>query len=246
MDYILDSLDGIPERARVAFVEHEGKFKFDPNKIDDYKELKSTIEKERTAAKEAKAELSKFAGIDPEASRKLQAMFENNEEAQLIAQGKTEEAFQKRYEKRQEAVAAREQELQAKIDAAESRANAYKDRVLDDAFRSAASQIPDIHQSAVDVMLLGHLRTIFSLDDNGHAVQKDKNGNIVIGKDGKSEFSVKEYLEGCRPTMPYLFKVNSSGSPQTGKQISGVTKDLSGMKPTDRLTAAREASMQRK
>lgn len=194
---------------------------------------------------EVKSLKEQYAGIDPEASRKLQAMFENNEEAQLIAQGKTEEVFQKRTEKWRQEEDRIKQELNDKIVAAESRANAYKDRVLDDAFRAAASQITDIHQSAVDVMLLGHLRTIFSLDENGHAVQKDGSGNVVLGKDGKTPFSPKEYLEGCRPTMPYLFKVNSSGSPQTGKQVSGVTKDLSGMKPADRLTAARE-SMQRK
>ena len=246
MDYIVDNLDGIPERAKIAFVEENGKFKFDPSKIDDYKELKASIEKERTAAKEAREALKKFEGIDPLKTKEFMAKFENDEEAQLIANGKIDEVFQKRTEKWRMEEERQKKELGDKITAAESKASAYKDRVLDDAFRSAAGKITDIQSGAVDEMFLGYMRGIFALDDNGNAVQHNSDGSVVIGKDGKTPYSPLEHIEGLRATKPWLFKVMSSGSSATGKQQKVGGKDFSNLPPVERLTAARAAAAGRK
>ena len=246
LELIVDTLDSVPEALKDMYVASEGKFKLDVNGIEDTKGLKSALEKERQAAKEAREALRKFDGIDPLKTKEFMAKFENDEEAQLIANGKIDEVFQKRTEKWRLEEERQKKELGDKIAAAESKANTYKDRVLDDAFRSAANKISDIQTGAVDEMLLGHLRTIFALDENGRAVQYNEDGSVVIGKDGKSPYSPEEYLEGCRATKPWLFKVTSSGSPATGKPQKVGGKDFSNLPPIERLTAARAAAAGRK
>src|SRR3989304_2911677 len=246
LELIVDTLDAVPEALKDMYVASEGKFKLDVNGIEDTKGLKSALEKERTAAKEAREALKKFEGIDPLKTKEFMAKFENDEEAQLIANGKIDEVFRKRTEKWRLEEERQKKELGDKITAAESKASAYKDRVLDDAFRSAANKISDIQTGVVDEMLLGHLRTIFALDENGRAVQYNEDGSVVIGKDGKSPYSPEEYLEGCRATKPWLFKVTSSGSSATGKQHKVSGKDFSSLPPVERLTAARAAAVGRK
>ena len=239
-DYIIDSLDGIPERARGAFVEHEGKFKFDPSKIDDYKELKGSIEKERQAAKEAKAELAKYSGIkDPEQYKNLMSRLENDEEARLIAEGKISDVIAKRTEKQREESDRQVKEAQSKAEAAEARAMAFQGRVLGDAIREAAVAA-GVHKHAIDDVLLRG-KSIFTLDENGKAVQLDSDGQPVLGKDGKSSFGASEWIESMKDKAPHWFPVNNAGSPPSGKQMKQGGKDFSNLPPVERLTAARAA-----
>ncbi len=68
--------------------------------------MKSALQSERDAAKNAKLELQKlqkqFEGIDPEIVKKVFAQIDQDEEAKLIAEGKVNEVIQKRTEKMRE------------------------------------------------------------------------------------------------------------------------------------------------
>src|SRR3972149_6481488 len=133
LELIVDTLDAVPEALKDMYVASEGKFKLDVNGIEDTKGLKSALEKERTAAKEAREALKKFEGIDPLKTKEFMAKFENDEEAQLIANGKIDEVFRKRTEKWR----LEEDQLQKGDDGVIRRVmakvRAHKDRVLDDA-----------------------------------------------------------------------------------------------------------------
>lgn len=238
---ILDSLDDISDELKNMYVESDGKFKLDVDGIEDTKGLKSALEKERAAAREARDALKKFDGIDPTKTREFMAKFENDEEAQLIANGKIDEVFQKRTEKYHTEVERQKKELADKITAAESKANAFRDRVLDDAIRAAASKFPDLHSSAIEDALL-KMRKDFTLDENGNAVQLNSDGTIVTGKDGKTPYSPIEEFEASKVTKPHWWKVSNSGSSATGKPNKVGGKDFSHLPPTERLTAARAAA----
>lgn len=239
LELIVENLDSVPEAAKSMYVAHEGKFRLDVN-VEDTKGLKSALEKERQAAKDAKAELAKYSGIDLEKLKAQQKLIETNEEARLLSEGKTDEVFQNRTEKWRAEVELQKKELADKVSAAEAKANAFKDRVLDNELRAAAIAV-GAHKDAIDDILLRG-KGIFTLDEDGRAIQLDGNGHPVLGKDGKSKFGATEWAEGLKATARHLFPVANSGSPDGGKQVKGGGKDFSNLPPVERLTAARAAA----
>lgn len=75
LPFIVDSLDAIKEEHRALYVEENGKFRLDLEGYEDPKGLKSALQSERDAAKNAKRELQdfqkQFEGIDPEIVKKV-------------------------------------------------------------------------------------------------------------------------------------------------------------------------------
>lgn len=227
---IVDTLDTIPEAQRSWYVEKDGKFNLDISKIEfeDTSSLKTALEKERNAVKEAKIASKKaledamlpFAGIDPVKTRALLSKFDNEEEAALIAAGKVDEVIAKR-------MAKRDAEQQRLLDAAEARAkdalevaNTFMGRVLDNNIRAAASKA-GIHTFAIEDALL-RARMLFSLDNNGEAVQFHEDGeSVVLGKDGKTPFGPSEWLETMKESAPHWFPAGSSGGGAGGSGGAG-------------------------
>lgn len=172
--------------------------------------LKSALEKERRAAREAEAKRkeleARFSGIDPDTYAEL---VKAHEEAEAN-RGTVEERAQKHAQK---AIDEANKKLAEALTAAENerkKAQAYQGRVLDDAIRAAAAKA-GIHQHAIDDALFRG-RAMFTLDDNGNAVQLDGDGQPVIGKDGKTPYTPVEWLESMRETAPHWFPAGASGS----------------------------------
>jgi len=223
LEDVVESLEKVPQPYRTLYVEKDGKFNLDMGRIEDTVALKASIEKERKAARdsdaarkavEAKYE-AKYAGIDPDEVRAMQAKFGADEEGQLIKAGKIEEVVAKRTEKQR---LAQEKELQArdaKVEAAEGRAKKFSQRALDDRVKDAV--IGKVHDTAIkggDVMRAA--REIFTLNEDGDAVQMDKDGNVVLGKDGKTSFGPAEWIESMREINPHWFPNQNSGGGASG------------------------------
>lgn len=240
---VVDKLDDVPESARGAYVEKDGKFRLDAE-VDDAAGLKSALQKERelnkASAKALKELQEQFSGIDPVKVRDMMQRLDNDGEAALIAAGKIDEVVAKRTEKLQK-------ELQKQVDAAlstakasEGRAKKFEERVLDNHIRQAAAKA-GLHTHAIEDALF-RARSMFSLNEDGEAVQVGSDGAVVLGKDGKTPFSPAEWLEGMKESAPHWFPASSSGG-GGGKGGKGNTggKDLSHLSPTARINAAREA-----
>lgn len=209
----VDKLDSVPEAVRSMYLEREGKYHLDVDGVPDTTKLMSALQSERELAKtadKARKELeTRFSGVDPDKYRKIIAQFEGDEEAQLIAAGKVDEVVAKRSAKR-------DVEWQKKIDAIaverdseKGKAAKFLGRVLDDQIRAAVNG--KVHDKAVEDALF-RARLMFTLDDNGYAVQKDESGSVVIGKDGKSSFTPAEWIESMRDSAPHWFPATGSGS----------------------------------
>lgn len=245
----VEKLDDIPEPQRALYVEKEGKYHLDVTGVDDTAGLKSALQKERELnkanAKALKEVQEQFAGIDPVKVREMMQRLDNDGEAALIAAGKIDEVVSKRTEKLQK-------ELQKQVDAAlasakasDARAGKFSQRVLDNHIRQAATKA-GLHQHAIDDALF-RARSMFSLDEDGEAVQVGSDGGIVLGKDGKTPFSPAEWLEGMKESAPHWFPASSSGGGAGKGGKGGVgAKDLSHLSPTARINAAREAQAQGK
>lgn len=239
LPFIVDSLDAIKEEHRALYVEENGKFRLDLEGYEDPKGLKSALQSERDAAKNAKRELQdfqkQFEGIDPEIVKKVFAQLDQDEDARLIADGKVNEVIQKRTEKmRQEHERLISTEKQ-RADKAEAYANKFKQSVVQGQIVQAAVELGALNEATADIAFLAQSQ--FSLDENGKAVAIDANGEVIIGKDGTNPLSPKEWVEGLREKKAYFWpKANGSGAPGSGTP----NKKWSDYTEAERATLARE------
>jgi hypothetical protein len=243
----VDNLDGIDTVLQTLYVKDaNGKFRLDADGVEDVTGLKSALEKERKDRKTATDALrefqERFKDIDPDQTRAIMGRVANDEEARLIAEGKIDQVIEKRTEKQRSAQERMVKEANTKTEQAEARSKKFSQRVLDDQIRAAASKA-GLHSHAIDDALFRG-RAMFSLDEDGTAVQLGEDGHAVLGKDGKSNFGPSEWLLSMKETAPHWFPSGATGggagnSGAGNPQFRGT--DLSKLPPRERLTAARAA-----
>jgi hypothetical protein len=181
------------------------------------KGLKSKNDELLGIQRQLKDKLKPFEGMDPVKLSELQSRLDQDEDAKLFAEGKKESVIQKYTERMREAHQNELKTFEQKIAAAEERAKRYQQAVLDNHIRAACK---DLHPGAVDDALL-HARQIFTLDDQGNAVQLDAEGNPELGKNGKTPFSPAEWIEQQKEKKPHWFPSNTSGSGSSNARQSG-------------------------
>lgn len=215
---VVDKLEAVAEAHRALYAEKDGKFHLDVSGLEDTTGLKSALQKERDAVKEAKRlanELTtRFAGIDPDKVRGMMEKLDQDGEAQLIAAGKIDEVINKRTEKLRADLQKQLDAEAGKTKAADERSKKFSQRVLDNHIR-AASATAGLHKHAVEDALF-RARQMFALNDEGDAVQIGADGAVVLGKDGKTPFSPSEWLEGMKEIAPHWFPAGGSGGSATG------------------------------
>lgn len=217
---VADKLDDIPEAQRPLYVEKDGKHHLDVTGVEDTTNLKSALQKERDAAK-ANAKALKdlqdqFKDIDPVKVREMMGKLDQDGEAALIAAGKIDEVVGKRSEKLRVELQKQVDLAHAEAKAAGERANKFSQRVLDNHIRQAAGKA-GLHTHAVEDALF-RARNMFSLNEDGDAVQLAADGSPVLGKDGKTAFTPLEWLESMKETAPHWFPAGSSGGGAEGSK----------------------------
>lgn len=156
---------------------------------------------------------SQFDGLDIEAVKAIVSKAGQDEETRLIAEGKIDEVVSRRTERLRGDL---EKQLQAerdRADKAETFANQFKDRVLSDSIREAASKAGALAEASDDIIL--RARSVFSLNEDGMPVAIDKDGQVIYGKDGKTPLSPLEWAEGLRESASHLWP-RAQGAGQVG------------------------------
>lgn len=153
--------------------------------------------------KESTESLKRFDGIDPDAVRSILQRFSDDEEAKLIADGKIDEVLNKRTERLRADVDKQIKAANDRADKAEVFSNKFRDRVLADAIRAAASTVGALPEASDDLIL--RAKGTFQLNDEGEAVAVDANGDVLFGKDGKTPLSPAEWAESLKESAPHLF-----------------------------------------
>ena len=221
LELILDSVDTLPEAVRGLYVESEGKFKLDVAGIPDTTGLKTALDAERKAAKAANAKAAdyekRFAGIDPEEVAALKAEREAMEEARLKSEGKLEEVTAKRLEKAKAEYQKMADDATAQRDAERARANNFEAKVLASQIMGAATGKVHADPATMDVVAM-LAKSVFSLNDNGDAVAFDQDGNVILGKDGKTPYTPSEWLDGLKETHKFLFPAGNTGGGSQGSR----------------------------
>lgn len=220
------AVEKLPEAQRSLYVEKDGKYRLDVDGVEDTGSLKNSLKAEREEKRKLERQMKDFAkkyeGIDPDAVRELMSHFDSSEEAELLKQGAEgiDKIVAKRTEKMQADYERRIQELEEQMDGALEVAGSYMDRVRDAHVLSAAAKA-GVHPGAMEDVLL-RAGSIFSVDDDGNAVQFDPEAGdeerVVLGKDQKTPYSPSEWLEEMKENAPHWWPAGASGSGAGGNR----------------------------
>jgi len=246
LDDVVDTLDAVPEAYRTLYVERDGKFVLDTKRIDDTVGLKSTLETERNTRKEVERQMKdlqkKFEGLNPDQIRNMLKRVENDEEARLMAEGKFEEVLSKRVSRQTEALQADyKKQLEDKDKELEKRNHVMtklQRRALDSILTKTALDVGvNKEPGTLEDALLNALHEGWTIDEDGEAVRM-RDGEVMLGKDGKTPQKLTEWFANKRETKKHWFPAGNAGGGANGSG-RGSNEDLSGLPAVDRLTAAR-------
>lgn len=178
--------------------------------------------------KAAKENLSQFDGIDPTAVRNILSKFASDEEAALIAKGDIDTVLTKRTERMQgdfaKQLKGREDTI-AQLNAKAAKLAAGK---VSGALTAAASKAGALPEAMEDIVLRGQGQG-WAVNDDGDVVAL-RDGEVVLGKDGKTPLSPMEWADSLREAAPHLWpKAQGSGAPGShgggGKTITQAAFD---------------------
>lgn len=195
--------------------------------------------------KQLEAKLSdlekKWGEFDPETVRAVMSRFKNDQEIQLIKEGKVDEVIQMRTD-------ALRKDLDAKLNAAQG-----QNEKLEEQLRSARGRIKEltISKSVQDALpediertavpdVLREARELFDLDDEDQVVARGPDGTPLFAKDGKSHLSISEWLEGDRERNPHRYARSAGGGANGGggARAKSPQSNVDGMSARQKLTHA--------
>jgi len=245
----LETLEDLPENLKSLYVEHEGKFVLDVDGglpdagwRDKVHSLNKENEKRRKEAQELQEKLS---AVDIEEYNALKEKAAELEKERLLAAGKQEEVANKALEKLNAEHKKQLEAIKNETELAKSKINQYKIKALEGEI-SASINGAGFHEYCTDEVIEA-AKKVFELDDNGNVVALDSDGLVIIGKDGKTPFSIKDWSNEIKEKKPQWLKSGIGGSgAQQGFSRQKAQKDLSHLPPIERLTEARKMAANKK
>lgn len=220
----LDTLDGVDDGLTKFYTETDGKFKLDLDNLQNTSKVNAILEKERGFTSEAERKLkdieAKYKDVDLEAVEELRKKAEaleaertKAEEQKLLDAHDFEQVLSNRIEKR-------DADWQSKLDTEISNTSkeqeinkALKRRALEGELNMQLLGVKGMHDGGKRDALKAAM-DVYTLNDKGHAVMLDSNGDIVIGKDGKTPFSLREQADSqdYREDNTHWFLATGGGS----------------------------------
>lgn len=176
------------------------------------------------AQRTLKDQLKQYDGIDAERARKLEAQLAENEEAQLIADGKLDEVLNKRTERMREEYDRKLAEAQNTAESSKAFAQKFRGRVMSDEIRAAAGKVELVDSAVEDAV--HRAAALFEVNDEGEVVPKEEAG---LDADGKP-LTPEAWLESMREKAPHWFPVPQGGGARgngSGKATSKKRSEMS-------------------
>lgn len=232
---IVDSLDAVPEPLRANYVQADGKFRLDVDGYEDPTNLKSALEKERKAARDASRQAKAWAdlGKTPDEIHALLEAQQRADEDKALKGGEFEKL-------REQMNKAHQTELGKKDERIGVLTKSLERRLVDaDATAAIAAA------KGVPALLLPHVRAAVKvIEEDGEFVVRvvDQSGNPRVN--GKGEFlSISDLVGEMRQSEVYgrAFEPSGvSGGGATGGKPGPITgKDIFKLPPRERMNAAR-------
>ncbi|MFT0140777.1 hypothetical protein ACEK07_46130 [Alcanivoracaceae bacterium MT1] len=193
------------------------------SEVGGLKEKRDELLKAQRALKD---QLKQYDGIDPERARKLEAQLAENEEAQLIADGKLDEVLNKRTERMREEYDRKLAEAQKTAEGSKAFAQKFRGRVMSDEIRAAAGKAGLVDSAVEDAIY--RAGALFEVNDEGEVVPKEEAG---LDADGKP-LTPLAWLKSMQEKAPHWFPVpqgggapGNNGGKATGKKRSEMSAE---------------------
>lgn len=223
----VESLDAVPEPFRPFYSEAEGGFRLDDKgftgAVTNYHRL--TGEKKTLATQKAELEkkLKAYEGIDEPAKAKEALVELQQLKDQIAAQGAgtTPDEVEKLLEQRVERMKKdNEAQLAALKKEAERLAaekgesdNRYTELLIESQITQTVTKLPGFNQACLpDLLRLA--RAEFTIED-GRAVKRNADGELVYGASGKEPLTLEEWGKALPQERPYMFFANANGGGAT-------------------------------
>lgn len=154
--------------------------------------------------KEAQGFKSQFDGVDIESVKTLAQKLKQDEELQLLANGKHEELFERKVEPLKQKYESELAEYKAKL--------AKRDAATLNGGLLANITASGVDPQAVEGVLAIAKGKFNALDENLNPVAKDENGEVIYGSSGKP-LTPQEWLNQLRESNPFYWgQVQGSGA----------------------------------
>lgn len=185
-----------------------------------------------------------WEGLDPVAVRNIMSRLENDEEAKLLAEGKTDAVIERRTERLKadhaKQIAALEKALAERDDKLGGASSKVKKLMVEGNLRQAAVELGLVPSAIEDA--LSRAMSVFKVDDQDRLIAEE-NGSTAYGKDGKSPLTPSEWLESMKEKAPHWFPAPQGGGAGGGNGRGGShTISRSDARDVGKYRAAREAA----
>lgn len=224
LKHTVDKVDDLPENIRGLYKPQDGKFVLDVEGVVP----KARLDEFRDNNIQLQQQLDKLKDIDPTKYRDLIALQNKLKEKELIDKGELDQVVNLRTENMRRAHEETVNDLNGRLGKAESQLSVL---MIDNVAKTEAIKL-GVLQTAVDDVIL-RTRATFTFHD-GSPVVKDKSGQIVYGKDGKTPLSIAEFMVDLKKTAPHLFQ-GSTGSGAGGGNRGGVP-NVSQLTPAQKIS----------
>ena len=165
-----------------------------------------------------------WGSYDPEAVKNIMSRLENDEEAKLLAEGKTDEVIARRTERLQADHAKQLKNLTDQLNEKDTQLNGTTSRVkelmVSGTLRQAAVEQGLVPSAIEDA--LSRAMNVFKVGDNDELFAEE-NGSTAYGKDGKTPLTPGEWLESMKDKAPHWFPAPSGGG-AGGGSVAGVVR----------------------
>jgi phosphoglycolate phosphatase-like HAD superfamily hydrolase len=182
---------------------------------EKYKSKNQTLLDEK---KQVQEKLREFDGMEPEQIKRMMKAFSENEEAQLIADGKFEEVIQKRMDSERAKFTDQQKEIASQLETVISERdnyrNQYQVKLVDIELRAAAEKAGVVSTAIEDVVSRG--LKIFSIDESGQVEARDAEGYLVR-TDADTVLNPETFIEGLKTSAPHYWP-QSEGSGASGNR----------------------------
>ena len=188
--------------------------------------------------------LATFKDIsDPEKEIEALKFINENEEVQLIKDGKIEEVIDKRTSQMKLDHATAVTDLADKLDEITTESGKYKGlyetKIMDDSLREVAARAGVRQEAVIDILL--HAKSLFTLGTDGQPEARTTDGKLVKNEAG-DVITPSVWIEGLKDTSPHYWPT-SVGADAKGGNITGdadTTEKLAAFAKSGNMTAYRE------
>lgn len=169
--------------------------------------------------KKADKRLKELEDFDFDKAREAMEFLENNKEAQMIKDGKTEELIEKKLSQVRSDHEAQlgeiNQTLQSEVERANTYEGLYKTKMVEDSLREAATSAKVRPEAITDILL--HGRNVFSLAEDGSVEARDKDGKLKKTVDDKV-LTPFNWIEGLKKSSPHYWPDSVGAGARGGGQ----------------------------